>query len=205
MFSYIKGELAEINNDHIVIDRDGIGFQIFVPMLVFEHLPAIGSEIKIHIYFQVREDAFVLYGFLDKDELDMFKLLIGVSGIGPKGGLGILSAITVDDLRFAILSGDAKAIAKAPGIGAKTAQRVILELKDKVDFEEAFEKKLEHSADSRFPADDTAQIRNDAVLALVALGYSQTESLKAVTKVEISGDMEIEDVLKKALKHMALF
>lgn len=202
MISYIKGELAEINNGYIVVDRGGIGFQIFVPMLVLDHLPAVGSEVKIHIYFQVREDAFVLYGFLDRDELDMFKLLIGVSGIGPKGGLGILSAISVEDLRFAILSGDAKTIAKAPGIGAKTAQRVILELKDKVDLEEAFERKLENGPEPQATADGTAQIRNDAVLALAALGYSQAESLKAVAKVEISADMDIEGVLKSALKHL---
>lgn len=202
MISYIKGELAEINNGYIVVDRGGIGFQIFVPMLVLDHLPAVGSEVKIHIYFQVREDAFVLYGFLDRDELDMFKLLIGVSGIGPKGGLGILSAISVEDLRFAILSGDAKTIAKAPGIGAKTAQRVILELKDKVDLEEAFERKLENGPEPQATADGTAQIRNDAVLALAALGYSQAEGLKAVAKVEISADMDIEGVLKSALKHL---
>ena len=206
MFSYIKGELAEINTDHIMIDVGGIGFQIYIPSLIIHQLPSVGSQIKVHTYFQVREDAFVLYGFLNKDDLAMFRLLIGVNGIGPKGGLAILSTLSADDLRFAILSGDAKAIAKSPGVGPKTAQRVILELKDKIDFEDAFEKKLENSsADSQIPAEGTAQLRNDAVLALVALGYSQTESLKAVTKVEITDTMDVEEVLKGALKHMSLF
>lgn len=206
MFSYIKGELAEMNTDHIVIDVGGIGYLVYIPSLILGQLPAIGSQIKVHTYFQVREDAVVLYGFLEKDELDMFKLLIGVGGIGPKGGLAILSALRADDLRLAILSGDSKAISKAPGIGAKTAQRVILELKDKVDLEEAFEKKIAHSAaDPKQPADGTAHLRNDAVLALTALGYSQTESLKAVSRVDITGDMDVEAILKGALKHMALF
>lgn len=203
MFSYIKGELAEINPDSIVIDVGGIGFLVYVPVLALDHLPSIGTEVKVHTYFQVREDAFVLYGFLNKDDLEMFRLLIGVSGIGPKGGLGILSALTADDLRFAVLSGDAKAIAKAPGIGAKTAQRVILELKDKVSLEDAFEKKLSHEAEEA-PV-GVSSIKNDAILALTALGYSQSESYKAVSKLEITGDMDVEDVLKGALKHMALF
>mgnify|MGYP003549699605 CR=1 FL=1 len=140
---------------------------------------------------------------LTRDDLDMFKMLITVSGIGPKGGLGILSTLSTDDLRFAVLSDDAKAIAKAPGIGAKTAQRVIIDLKDKMSLEEAFEKKLEHTTNKVLPENNS--IKNDAVLALNALGYSSTESLKAVSKVEITEDMDVEDVLKAALKHMSLF
>lgn len=203
MYSYIRGELAEINNDHIVIDVNGIGYQIFIPTNSMNYLPSIGSEIKIHTYLYIREDAMILYGFLTKDDLEMFKLLITVSGIGPKGGLGILSTLSSDDLRFAVLSGDSKAISKAPGIGAKTAQRVIIDLKDKMSLEDAFEKKLEHS--SALPINENNSVKNDAVLALTALGYSSTESLKAVSKVEISPDMDVEDVLKAALKHMALF
>lgn len=203
MFSYIRGELAEINTDHIVIDVGGIGYMVYISGLMFDHLPPVGERIKVHTFFQVREDAVVLYGFLHKDDLEMFRLLIGVNGIGPKGGLGILSALSADDLRFAILSGDSKAISKAPGIGAKTAQRVILELKDKVSLEDAFEKKLEHEAE--MPTSVNNQIKNDAVMALAALGYSQTESLKAVSKVEFTEGMDVEDVLKAALKHMALF
>ena len=143
----------------------------------------------------------ILYGFLSKDDLEIFKLLNTVSGIGPKGGLAILSTLSADDLRFAILSGDSKAISKAPGIGAKTAQRVILDLKDKLSLEDAFEKKLENQA-SGVAASMNSTVKNDAVMALNALGYSSTESLKAVSKVDITEDMDVEDVLKLALKNM---
>ena len=127
--------------------------------------------------------------------------VISVSGIGPKGALGILSALSADDLRFAILAGDSKAIAKAPGVGAKTAQRVILELKDKMSLEDAFEKKLDH--EKVMVSSSNNQVKNDAVLALTALGYTSSESLKAVSKVEITADMDVESVLKLALKHMS--
>ncbi len=147
------------------------------------------------------KDAMILYGFLSKDDLEIFKLLITVSGIGPKGGLAILSTLPADDLRFAILSGDSKAISKAPGIGAKTAQRVILDLKDKLSLEDAFEKKLENQA-SGAAVSMNSSVKNDAVMALNALGYSSTESLKAVSKVDITEDMDVEDVLKLALKNM---
>ena len=143
----------------------------------------------------------ILYGFLSKDDLEIFKLLITVSGIGPKGGLAILSTLPADDLRFAILSGDSKAISKAPGIGAKTAQRVILDLKDKLSLEDAFEKKLENQTSSAAVSMNST-VKNDAVMALNALGYSSTESLKAVSKVDITEDMDVEDVLKLALKNM---
>lgn len=202
MYSYIRGPLAEVELDHIVIDVNGIGYNLYIPTNCFEYLPGLGEECKIHTYLYVREDAFVLYGFLTKDDLELFKQLISVSGIGPKGALGILSALSADDLRFAILAGDSKAIAKAPGIGAKTAQRVILELKDKMSLEDAFEKKLEHQQSSPVMSSNN-QVKNDAVLALTALGYSSTESLKAVSKVEITEDMDVEAVLKQALKHMA--
>lgn len=203
MYSYIRGELAEINPDHIVIDVGGIGYMVYISGHTFEYLPSIGQQIKVHTYLHIREDAMILYGFLTKDDLDMFIKLIGVSGIGPKGGLAVLSVLSADDLRFAILAGDAKAIAKAPGVGAKTAQRVILELKDKMSLEEAFEKKTENLLKSG--RNEGNSVKNDAILALSALGYSQTESLKAVSQVEITDGMDVEDVLKLALKHMALF
>lgn len=201
MYSYIRGPLAEVELDHIVIDVYGVGYTIYIPTNCMEYLPGIGEECKIHTYLYVREDAMMLYGFLTKDDLDLFKQLISVSGIGPKGALGILSALSADDLRFAILAGDSKAIAKAPGIGAKTAQRVILELKDKMSLEDAFEKKLDH--EKVMVASSNNQVKNDAVLALTALGYSSSESLKAVSKVEITSEMDVEAVLKLALKYMS--
>ena len=138
---------------------------------------------------------------MSKDDLEIFKLLITVSGIGPKGGLAILSTLPADDLRFAILSGDSKAISKAPGIGAKTAQRVILDLKDKLSLEEAFELKSEHV--SRQNENGSSGVKNEAVQALVALGYASSEALKALNGIEITDDMDVETLLKAALKNMA--
>ena len=202
MYAYIKGELAEKNIDSIVVEAAGVGYLIYIPTQYFDMLPDEGEDVKIYIYLCVREDAMILYGFLSKDDLEIFKLLITVSGIGPKGGLAILSTLPADDLRFAILSGDSKAISKAPGIGAKTAQRVILDLKDKLSLEGAFEKKLENQT-SGAAVSMNSTVKNDAVMALNALGYSSTESLKAVSKVDITEDMDVEDVLKLALKNMA--
>ena len=204
MYAYIKGELAEKNIDHFVVEAGGIGYLIYVPAQSIDYLPDEGDQIKVYTYLYIREDAMVLYGFLTKDDLEIFKMLITVSGIGPKGGLGILSTLSADDLRFAILSGDSKTISKAPGIGAKTAQRVIIDLKDKMSLEEAFEKKLENNADG-VQKTLNSSIKNDAVLALSALGYSSAESLKAVSKVDITDDMDVEDVLKLALKNMSSF
>ena len=145
----------------------------------------------------------LLYGFLTRDDLNIFKLLIGVSGIGPKGALAILSVMTPDDLRFAVLGEDDKTIAKAPGIGKKTAQRLIIELKDKLDLEEAFEQKLEHAAEQPVVSLKNT-VKNEAVQALVALGYSSAEATKAVRAVEITDETTVEEVLKAALKQMAL-
>lgn len=204
MYAYIKGELAEKNIDHIVVEAGGIGYLIYVPAQSIDYLPDEGDQIKVYTYLYIREDAMLLYGFLTKDDLEIFKMLITVSGIGPKGGLGILSTLSADDLRFAILSGDSKTISKAPGIGAKTAQRVIIDLKDKMSLEEAFEKKLENNAGG-VQKTLNSSTKNDAVLALSALGYSSAESLKAVSKVDITDDMDVEDVLKLALKNMSSF
>ena len=203
MYSYIKGTLEETGGDYIVVEAGGIGYHIYTTAQTFEYLPSHGEELKVYTYLHVREDAMILYGFLTKDDLELFKLLISVSGIGPKGGLAILSTLEADDLRFAILSGDAKAISKAPGVGGKTAQRVILELKDKLSLEDAFEAKTEHVQKNAAAAGGS--VKNDAVMALTALGYSSTESLKAVSAVEITEDMDVEEVLKAALKHLSLF
>ena len=201
MYAYIKGILAEVNTDSIVIENQGIGYQVYVSLQALEELPAIGMEVKVYTYLYVREDAMVLFGFPDREDLKMFQMLLTVSGVGPKGALGILSALSGDDLRFAILSGDSKAIAKAPGIGAKTAQRVILELKDTVSLEDAFETKTAHIAGGNVTVNGT--VKNEAIQALVALGYSSSEAMKAVSQVEISQEHKVEDVLKLALKHMA--
>lgn len=200
MISYIKGNLADINPDSIVVDVSGIGWHIFVPGQVLDRLPALGEPVKIHTWLQVREDAMTLFGFLTKDDLRIFKLLIGVNGVGPKNALAILSVMATDDLRFAILADDAKAIAKTPGIGAKTAQRLILELKDKISLEDAFEKKMAHVQNDSV---DASGVKAEAVMALNALGYSSSEAFKALSGIEGAEGMEVEALLKQALKNMA--
>lgn len=201
MYSYIKGILTEIEEELVVVEAGGIGYNIYTTGQTFRYLPAVGEEIKLYTYLHIREDAMILYGFLTKDDRRVFKLLIGVSGIGPKGALAILSVMTTDDLRFAVLGDDAKAIAKAPGVGAKTAQRLILELKDKLSIEDAFEEKLERTLEQ---AESKAKgAKNEAVQALTALGYSSSEALKALNGIEITEDTDVETILKAALKNMA--
>lgn len=203
MYSYIKGQLTEIlGEDWIVIENHDIGYNVRVPSQVLEYLPSIGEDMKIYTYLYVREDAYVLYGFLTRDDLNVFKLLLGVNGIGPKAALAILSVLSTDDLRFAVLSDDAKTIAKAPGVGGKTAQRVIIELKDKLSLEDAFEQKLEHNQNISSKNTATGK-KNEAVEALVSLGYSATEALKVLGRIDISEDSTVEDILKEALKSMA--
>lgn len=202
MIAHIRGELAATEVDTVVVENNGIGYEIYVPASVYPKLPAIGQAVKFYTYLNVKEDAMQLYGFLEKDDLEMFRQLITVSGIGPKGALGVLAAITPDELRFAILSEDSKTISKAPGIGAKTAKKLILDLKDKLRLEDAFEKKLAHTAGEVGGLDALGERKQEAVEALAALGYSGTESLQAVRRVELEEGMTTEDILKLALKKM---
>ena len=197
MIGYLKGEVAGIYEDSIILEVGGVGCNIYMPQSSLDLIDGIGITIKVYTYLHVREDAILLYGFLTKDDLDLYKMLITVNGIGPKGALAILSVMTADDLRFAILSSDAKAIGKAPGVGPKTAQRVILDLKDKIDLSDAFEVKLSNTADETLASGGLGAVREEAAQALMALGYSQTDSYKAVRKAESSDD--VEKVLKQAL------
>lgn len=201
MYSYIKGELVEIMDDVIVVEAGQIGYNIHIPASMIDNFTGTGQDVKIYTYLHVKEDDMQLYGFLTRDDLNIFKLLLGVSGIGPKGALAVLSVMTPDDLRFAVLGEDAKAIAKAPGIGNKTAQRVILELKDKLSLEDAFEAKTAHVAETN--TNSLSSVKNEAVQALTALGYSASEALKAVNGVELTEDITVEEVLKESLKQMA--
>lgn len=200
MYSYIKGELTDMEENKIIVEAGGIGYGILVPSTVMDYMPSIGEAVKVYTYLHVKEDAFLLFGFLTKDDLKVFQMLLSVNGIGPKGALAILSVMATDQLRFAILAGDAKAIAKAPGVGGKTAQRVILELKDKMKLEDV----LEPNSDVLVPLrKETNTQKNEAIEALVALGYSASEALGAVSKVELMEDATVEDILKAALKQMA--
>lgn len=203
MISYIKGKLTEVEDGIIVVENNGIGFNIHVPATVISSFSSIGDEVKVYTYLQIREDAHSLFGFLSRDDLNIFKMLINVNGIGPKGALAILSTISPDDLRFAILSDDAKLISTAPGIGSKTAQKLILELKDKIKLEETFESYSKSV--NTVKMDDVLVAKNEAVEALVSLGYGSTEAMKAVRDVENADELDSEEILKRALKKLALF
>lgn len=201
MIAFVRGIAADMTENSVIVETGGIGYEIYMTGEGLSQLH-MGEKVKIHTYFQVREDAMQLYGFLKKDDLQMFKLLLGVNGVGPKAAMGVLSGITADELRFAVLSDDVKTLSKAPGIGKKTAQKLIIELKDKLKLEDAFELKLAHEQEKAAASGDAADGRQEAVAALVALGYSSTDALRAVRKVtEVSPD-DVEGLLKAALKNM---
>ena len=206
MFSYIKGTLEEYWEDTVVIESGGIGWNIHVPLSVLDRLPHVGEQMKVYTSFQVKEDSMTLYGFLSRQDLKMFNQLLGVNGIGPKAALGILSSLTPDDLRMAIIAEDAKAIAKAPGICPKTAKRVILDLKDKISMDDVLPLQFAGGpaeANVAAAASGVDGAGKEAIEALVALGYSPTEATKAVRQVEIKEGMNAEAVLKASLKFLA--
>ena len=197
MISFIRGELVSNQIDRVVVDVNGIGYGIFMSEYSISQLPKLGSEVKIHTYLNVREDAMLLFGFLKEEDLEIFKLLILVNGIGPKAGLNILSTLTPDELRFAVISGDVKAISKAPGIGKKTAEKLIIELKDKMDIHD-----IQPAGESTLsPVEGEGENHNEAILALVSLGYGQSESLRAIKGIDIT-NKSTEEILKEALRKM---
>lgn len=201
MISYIKGILEDMSPGMVVVDNHGIGYQMMVPMRG-ESFPKIGQEIKIYTHMHVREDDVSLFGFLSKEEKEAFELLIGVNGIGPKVGLSVLSTLSVYELKMAVISEDVKTISKTPGLGPKGAKKLILELKDKLNFEELEEDGVgaeifDTSADSS----DSVMI---TIEGLVSLGYSKSEAAIAVNKVEDAKDLTPEELLKKALKNIMI-
>ncbi|MCI8922959.1 MAG: Holliday junction branch migration protein RuvA [Lachnospiraceae bacterium] len=201
MIAFVKGFIEDISEENVVIDTGNIGYNLKISTGTAARLPGIGAEVKLYTYTCVREDSFSLFGFLSRDDLEIFKKLITVNGIGPKGGLAILSVMTADSLRFAIMSGDAVGIAKAPGIGKKTAERVILDLKDKISLEDTLVHR-EMQAQLQPLGQTQSHAQNEAVEALVALGYSGQDALQAVKGVMITEDMDVETILKLALKNM---
>ncbi len=198
MIRYIQGDLAQIGEGEIIVDVQGIGYRLLVSAMTLSELPSVGNRIKVHTYFQVREDGAFLYGFLSREELAMFERLIQVNGVGPKAALAILGTLSVSDLKFAILSEDAKSISRSPGIGAKIAQRIIMELKEKVSLSEAFEERI------RTPSHESpaGKAVSDAVEGLVSLGYSATEAMKAVNSVADREQADAQTLLKEALKKL---
>ncbi|MCR5417372.1 MAG: Holliday junction branch migration protein RuvA [Lachnospiraceae bacterium] len=204
MFGYIKGMLAEIDEGSVTVDVNGIGIQILVGAGLIGRMPAMGSEVKIYTYTYVKEDAFSLFGFGSKEELELFKKLITVSGIGPKGGLALLSTLEPSEIRFAIYSADIKTISRVPGIGKKTAERLILELKDKIslDMPSGSEGVSLLAGNETAAAQDLMNNQKDAVEALVALGYSATEAARAVRECAPDESMSADEILKKSLRFL---
>ena len=194
MYSYIKGKIDNKTSDYLVIDNNGIGYRIASAMSTLERIEA-GQEAKIYTYMHVREDNISLYGFLTSEELRVFELLISVSGIGPKVANSVLSSLSPSKFGLAVITGDVQGLKSVPGIGLKTAQRIILELKDKLKTEDAI---------------DSAQVQmldgndnvSEAVNALQVLGYSTAEALKVLRTIDTE-NMDIEGVIKEALKKLA--
>ena len=193
MFAYIKGELQVKSNNYVVVETSGIGYKIYMSTNAIEKLGEIGDSVKIHTYYYVREDNISLYGFLSNDELRMFELLLQVSGIGAKSAITMLSEITPSEFTFAVITDDVSKLVKIPGVGNKTAARIILELKDKLKTEQAISK------DEKIKASiHNEEIISEAVSALQILGYTKKEINSVIEKLEIQ-NLNVEEIIKKAL------
>jgi len=199
MIAFIEGQLCETGKDHAVIASGGFGYIVQLTAPTIEQLPPAGSAVRLHTFLSVREDGLRLYGFLSKEELELFKLLIQVSGIGPKAAQTLLSSMTADELVMAIASEDARTISRAPGIGMKTAGRVILDLKDKIDLESFVTNGMGGSVPDM---DRPGSSANEVITALVSLGYSRSEAARAVGAVEGADAMDSSQLLKMALKQI---
>ncbi len=196
MIAYIKGIVIEKSIDNVIVECGGLGYEVFVSVRDIEKISK-GSEVLLHTYLKISEDAHSLYGFLNKDDLLMFKKLIGINGVGPKAALSILSTLSTFDLKMAIVSEDHKAISAAQGIGPKIAKRIILDLKEKVDLNYITTVEVGNTSNSG--------VLGEVVEALISLGYSSGEAYKAVRSIEINDSDTTEDILKIALKKMAIF
>lgn len=195
MISYIRGILVSKREDSIVVECNHIGYEIYVPLSVLSKLPSTGSEVKIHTELYVREDILKLFGFISEDDIDVFRKLISVSGIGPKGALGILSTMTPDALRLAVLTENVDAISQAKGIGKKTAGKLVIELKDKLKAIDLDSLSLDQQVTG------TSSLIEEAMLALTTLGYSQTEALNSVKRVK--DHSSVSAIIKSALTNLA--
>ncbi len=197
MISSLSGTLAQIDQGSILVEVNGVGYEVFLPSSMFEDLPRVGSQIKIYTYQYVREDQISLYGFLTREQRHLFILLLSVSGIGPKGGLALLSTFKIDELVIAITQSNVDYLATAPGIGSKTAQRIVIELKEKIA-------KTYGVSPSEvvkgMPGEEP--LLKDAVSALITLGYTPREARQAILKAEIDlkAKPTIEEIIRKALK-----
>ena len=205
MISYLKGKYIDRTDDgSIIINVNGIGFEVFVTGEVLGKVAYNNTdEIELFTYMQVKEDGMSLFGFLTLDELSIFKKIISVSGIGPKGGMSILSTLNREQFIMAVIDEDSDRIAKAPGIGKKTAAKLVLELKDKFKLSDALSGGISAADVTESPATNADNsIVADAIAALVALGYSSSESTKAVRGIQITEDMTVDKLLSLSLRNM---
>ena len=203
MISYIKGELSYIDNSKIIVENNGIGYEINIPAITSFAGIQTGMSVKVYTYMAVREDDISLYGFLTQDELTLFKLLITVSGVGPKAALAILAELGADNLRIAICAEDDKAIAKAKGVGAKSAKKVIVELKDKIDIAGVMSAGEENVIIGKNSNPGLSASRAEVIEALVALGVSDSIAFRASGQVENAEALSTEEYLKQALKFVS--
>ena len=193
MITYVRGLLDHKEPNRVIVDVNGIGHEVFVPLSTYQQLPAIGAQVKLHTHHYVREDTMQLYGFLSPEEKEIFEMVLSISGVGVKVALSILSSMSADAFRRAVAQGDMKALTKIPGIGKKSAERMVLELKDKigkVHIDERMAKILE------------TESGNDAVSALLSLGAGQSAAEYAVYRAErlLGKDAKIEDIIAQSLK-----
>lgn len=200
MIAFLNGEISAIYEDKVIIEVSGVGYNVLMPSSCIKMLKGIGNIAKIYTYLSVREDAMQLYGFNTSDELELFRLLITVNGIGPKASLQILSSMSQDEIKMAIVAGDSKTLSKVPGIGPKTAQRIIIDLKDKIDLINTIESRL--SSDITYSG-ALSDEKSEALEALVALGYSKKDALNAVSSVDAPQGTKVEEILKLALKSIS--
>jgi len=201
MIAFIEGKLVEALPTHVSIDEQGVGYQALIPLSSFDRLPACGSRLRLLTHLHVREDALTLYGFMTEGERDLFRLLLNhVTGVGPKLALAVLSGMSVDNFKSAVVASDAAAISKISGVGKKTAERVVLELKDKVGVAAAWEA----AGQANKPTEGESRI-NDAVLALISLGYRQVEAHKAVKSAlgRLGDPADSETLVREALRELA--
>ncbi|MDM0804956.1 Holliday junction branch migration protein RuvA [Clostridium perfringens] len=197
MYEYIRGQFQGISKDYVVIELNNIGYKIFTSGNTMSNMPKVGDEVLIYLEQIVREDFIGLYGFTTREELEMFKLLLSINGVGAKAALSLLSISTVNNLKYAIMMGDEKHITRAPGIGKKTAQRIILELKDKLKPDELTSEEGQLIEGINDNSDYSFNI-NETLSALMALGYTEKEAQKALEKVDKT--LSIENMIKESLK-----
>ncbi|HHY24363.1 MAG TPA: Holliday junction branch migration protein RuvA [Clostridiaceae bacterium] len=200
MLAYIKGIIEYKHTDHIVIEANGIGYKIFTSLTTIQSSNAVGNEVKVFTYLHVREDSMKLYGFLTHEELKMFELLISVTGVGPKVAISLMSVISPSKFSLAVITDDVKTLTKAPGIGNKTAQRIILELKDKIKKEQGEYAEIAGKAEISMTDRETMKAQ-EAITALMVLGYTPLEATKAVSTV-YSEELDIETIIKNSLKEL---